>query len=236
MLRTLPLMHELERRARARGFSWQQLAKEIGVDRSTLAHIRSGRDRLSLGALHHIAVAFPTDATVQRLVWDYLLLDVETPKERREREAARSTGAASFARMLTESSIAVLRGFVVDLPQHALSGAGMLLTASTPGVLAAALGYLETELRARGIHALRYASNDAVRSSVLATMLGVPVLLVDRVEHASDAMREVLQRRAEYRKVTVATSVVPAGVSGPALSGLARSLPCVTLEAAPTLG
>lgn len=206
VLRTLPLMHELTRRARALGFSWPELAKEIGLDRTTLAHIRSGKSRISLGTLHRIALWFPNDEAIQRLVWDYLLLDVETRGERTEKERTRSSGAGAHERTLTEPSVTLLRSFVAELPDHAVRGTGLLLASTDTAALSAALGFLEGELRARRVHVLRHPASAKVAAAAIPALVAAPVLLVDRVEHASPSMASVLRGRAAYLKVTVATS------------------------------
>ncbi|MEO6325923.1 MAG: helix-turn-helix transcriptional regulator [Thermoanaerobaculia bacterium] len=199
-------MHELERRARALGFSWLDLAKEIGLGRSQLAHIRSGRDRISLGTLHRIALWFPNDDTIRRLVWEYILHDVETQNERSLREQTRSEDADSFARRLTEPSIAILRAFVADFPSHTVNGSGLFVASPDTYALSAALGFLEAELRARRIHAIRQNACDKIAASAVPALIGTPVLFVERVEHVSASMAEILKSRATYLKVTVATS------------------------------
>lgn len=206
MFRTLPLLHELERRARALGFTWASLAAEVGIDRTTLAHIRSGRGRLSLGTLHRIAVWFPTDAAMQRCVWEYLLHDVETPKERRERDALRAGSAAALLAGLPDATRAQLHAFVTDFAAHALRGDGLLLSGSDTALLSRALGFLEAECPTRGIHVLRRTANTVPSKSVLPALAATPLLLVDRIEFASKAMTEVLRARALYGKVTVVTS------------------------------
>ena len=206
MFRTLPLLNELERRARALGFTWASLAAEVGIDRTTLAHIRSGRGRLSLGTLHRIATWFPADAAMQRLVWDYLLHDVETPKERAAREAVRAVSAAAALEGLPESARSRLRAFVADFPTHALRGGGLLLTGSDSAALSAALAFLETEFPARGVPALRRPANAEPARSSIPFLVATPLLLVDRIEFASRPMSDVLRSRALYGKVIVATT------------------------------
>ncbi|MEO6325686.1 MAG: helix-turn-helix transcriptional regulator [Thermoanaerobaculia bacterium] len=230
-------MHELERRARALGFSWPELAREIGLGRSQLAHIRSGRDRISLGTLHRIALWFPNDEAIRRLVWEYLLHDVETQKERTLRELTRSDDAEAFARRLTEPSVALLRAFVAEFPSHAVSGRGLLVTTTDTFALSAALGFLEAELRARRIHAIRQNACDRIAASAVPALIGTPVLFVERVEHASPSMAEILKSRAAYLKVTVATSAQGDGTDGdPLVQLLALRMSRAPVEVAATEG
>lgn len=206
MFRTLPLLHELERRARALGFTWAALAAEVGIDRTTLAHIRSGRGRLSLGTLHRIAIWFPTDAAIQRSVWEYLLHDVETQKERSAREAIRARSAGALLDSLPEATRATLHAFVADFPTHALRGNGLLLRGNDAAALARALSFFETECPTRGIQVLRRPANTVPAKSSLPALAATPLLLVDRIEFASTAMTDVLHSRALYGKVTVASA------------------------------
>jgi transcriptional regulator with XRE-family HTH domain len=205
-------MRELERRARALGLSWLELARKLGISRTQLAHIRSGRDRFSLGTLHRIADWFPNDKVIQRLVWDYLLHDVETEKERRLREQTLADNGELHAQRLTEPSVALLRAFLADLPRRIMSGTGLLVSSPDTTALSAALGFLEGELRARHIHPIRHAANARLAASAIPTLLAAPVLLVERVEYASPSMAEVLRKRAEFLKVTVATTAENDGV------------------------
>lgn len=216
-------MHELERRARALGFSWLELAREIGLGRTQLAHIRSGRDRISLGTLHRIALWFPNDEAIRRLVWEYLLHDVETQNERSLREKTRSVDAETFARRLTGPSVALLRAFVADFPSHAVSGRGLFVASSNTYALSAALGFLQAELQARRIHAIRQMANAKIAASAVPALIGTPVLFVERVEHASPSMVEVLRCRAAYLKVTVATSARGSGEGEEPLVELLKS-------------
>lgn len=206
MFRTLPLLHELERRARALGFTWASLAAEVGIDRTTLAHIRSGRGRLSLGTLHRIAAWFPTDAAIQRCVWEYLLHDVETQKERSAREALRAGSARVLLDGLPDATREQLQAFVTDFATRALRGDGLLLTGTNPAVLSRALAFVETECPARGIHVLRRAANAVPPRSSLPALAAAPLLLVDRIEFASAAIADVIRTRSLYGKVTVATT------------------------------
>lgn len=206
MFRTIPLLHELERRARALGFTWAALAAEVGIDRTTLAHIRSGRGRLSLGTLHRIAVWFPTDSAVQRCVWEYLLHDVETQKEREKRQALRATGAAGLLASFDPPAREWLGGFVAQFGDYAVRGQSVLLRAPTPRQLASALSFLETELAARGTRVLRLQANAHPTQSLLPSLLATPLLLVERFEFASPPIARVVAERHRYGKVTVATT------------------------------
>ena len=219
MLRTLPLLNELERRARALGFTWASLAAELSLDRTTLAHIRGHRGRLSLGTLHRIAVWFPTDAVIQRYVWEYLLHDVETQRERTARERLRAESATRLLDGVSDTCRDTLRGFVAGFAEYAVRGGGLLLTADDATALSHALSFLEAECQARGIHVLRHAANAVPPKSALPPLAATPLLLLDRVEFASAAMADVLRARVLYGKVTVVTTVAK---EGPAETVVAR--------------
>jgi len=235
--RPLPLITELDRRARALGLSCPQLAERIGLDRSQLSHIRRGRDRISLGTLHLIGLWFPSDATIQRLAWEYIVHDVETPVERRRREQSRSAEAETYAQRLSEDSVAQLRAFVADLPAHALDGAGLLLTSNDTSALSAAVSFLACELHSRRIQAIRQTASARVPSSAGPELVAAQVLLAERVDHASPSMADVLRLRAAYRKLTVGTSVGGDGLYGPhiAASVASRSSSSVVEASSPTI-
>ncbi len=205
MFRTHPLLSELERRARALGFTWAALAAEVGIDRTTLAHIRSGRGRLSLGTLHRIAVWFPTDAAIQRCVWEYLLHDVETVKERAERERLRASSSEALLDALAPPERAWLRAFVRGFADHALRGQSVLLRAQDARCLSGAVRFIETELSARGTRVLRHPANAHPSASLMPTLLVVPLLIVERYEFASAAIGRTVAERCGHGKVTVVT-------------------------------
>lgn len=227
MFRTHPLLHELERRARALGFTWAALAAEVGIDRTTLAHIRSGRGRLSLGTLHRIAVWFPTDAAIQRSVWEYLLHDVETQKERAERAQLQSRSSATLLVALPPATQDWLRAFVADFAGFVIHGRSLLLTGTNTAPLASALSFLESELVARGIHPLRAQPHRARLGSQRAALLAAPLVLVERLEFASAEMKRVITDRCRFGKVTVASSTgapIPSSLAGDALHWLVRTI------------
>lgn len=236
VLRTTPLMHELERRARALGLSSPELARRIGMERTGLAHIRSGRDRISLGALHRIALWFPNDEAIRRLVWSYILHDVETARERLLRERTLSEDADGYAGRLTESSVALLRSFVADFPARVVSGTGLLIVSADASALSASLGFVEAELRARRIHSIRQAASSRIAASAVSALVACPVLLVERVEYASASMAAVLKGRAAYLKLTVATCVADgqgtAAAGSPILQLLGRTTSRVSVDSA----
>jgi transcriptional regulator with XRE-family HTH domain len=198
MFRTLPLMHEIERRSRALGWTWERLARELSMTRSGLAHVRAGRDRLSLTHLHRIAVWFPNDEMMRRLTWEYLLLDVTTAKERREacKEAAPD---------LSPQVIDQLRRYVHEFPSHVIRGTGLFLQSSDTASLAHALGFLEAEFKARAIHALREQASARVLASGVPHLLATPALFIERIEFASPSIAAVLRSRQTAAKVLVAT-------------------------------
>ncbi len=213
MFRTLPLLSELERRARALGFTWAALAAEVGIDRTTLAHIRSGRGRLSLGTLHRIAAWFPTDAAIQRSVWEYLLHDVETQRERTERERLRARSSEVLLARLSDSTQERLHAFVREFAEYAVRGRSVVLRADDSVLLAEAARFLETESSARGLRVLRQRSNEKPSKTLLPALAATPLLLVDRVEFASAEMATLVRDRCRYGKVTVATAETKAPAS-----------------------
>jgi transcriptional regulator with XRE-family HTH domain len=181
------------------------MARELGTDRTTLAHIRSGRDRLSLGLLHRIAAWFPNDDTMRRLVWDYLIFDVETARERETRDRTATSDGERAASTLSSEAVIELRGIIGSFPTRAMNGTSVVLTGCDAPALSASLAYLAAELDARGIRAARDNANSAVSSRRETALLAMPALLVDRTEFASASMASLLERRLALGKVCVVT-------------------------------
>jgi hypothetical protein len=203
MPKVFPLINELERRTRALGSSWEAESRRLGFDRTTLAHVRSGRTRVSLTLLHRIAAAYPTDDQIKRLAWEYLLHDVETLKERHARTATLTSEGGEAARRLGKRSQTALAAFVADFPRHAVDGTGLLLESLDAALLTSGLDFVEAECRIRSIHTIRRRANAKVSVSEMATLSATPLLLVDRSDYVSPAMEVVLANRAAYRKVVV---------------------------------
>ncbi len=198
-------MHELERRARALGWTWEQLARELGMDRTTLAHIRSGRDRVSLATLHKVALWFPNDETLKRLAWEYLLLDVQSVRERRAREQSCSGTSEAYAAQLSTTAREQLQRFVGEFGSHVIRGTGLFLESADALALTASLAFLEAEFSARSIHIVRERGSAKVPASAKRSLIAIPLLLIDRVEFASPSMAQLLAERQQFGKVTVAT-------------------------------
>jgi len=192
----LPLViRELESVARAADWSAAVLGERLGFGRSWLSNLRSGRP-LSTLALSRISTGFGDRPRVRDLVWHYLTVELPHSAE----------GTPSEARLLAQLPPAAqrtLQDYVTHFPFEHLAGRGLLLVSRVPRRLSEAARYLVAANEARGVSVLRLLprAEGADRHSVLATHL----LLVERFDEATPAVRDLVYERLLIHRPVVAT-------------------------------
>jgi transcriptional regulator with XRE-family HTH domain len=139
------LVREVERIARDRGWSRRRLARELGIDATTLSHVRSGRDPISQPLLVQIGMAFGGSPAVQSLILHYLLIEAPPRLVKRRKGAT----AAAFAvvpykvRWRIRRWLAQLDG--TEKPQR-----GLFLTGTDASLLSAAARFAIHEADQQG--------------------------------------------------------------------------------------
>lgn len=199
MRRVSHLVREIDRLARERGWTSVRLAMELGVDRTLLTHVRSGRKPLTLTVLARIAQVFGGSALVRDLL--FLHLAVEIPEE----TAMQQPGPTLTRMALPDTMGRAVRGYIVRFPLAHLAGKSLLLCGAPP-ILAQAVAVLRDALTERGINASVLAASAAMRASEAALFQRVPLLIVERVEFASEATVELLRDRAAHGLPLVLTT------------------------------
>ncbi len=187
------LIRELEKRGRAQGLSVAEIAGTLGIDRTRFIHIRSGAGRLSINSVHEIASRFLEDSTISGLLLGYLALDIEgrhgAPRGRPDLDAAAREVVGTFLR---------------NLPSLLVSGGGIVLLDPSPSRLAKVLAAIEEAVRGRGVSVLRERAAAGLSHDRRGALLAAPIVIVDGVTSLRAPIEEVLRRRAEAARLTLA--------------------------------
>ena len=187
------LIREIEKRGRARGMSVAEIARSLGVDRTRFVHIRSGTGRLSLASVHEVASRFLDDPTIRELLLGYLAFDIEG-----------SRGKLSGRVQLDDTARETASTFVRNLPTLLVAGGGILLVDSSPARTAGVLGVIEDTVRARGVVVHRERASAGLSLDRRHALLSAPLVIVDGVQSLREPIADVLIRRSEAARLTLA--------------------------------
>jgi hypothetical protein len=187
------LIREIERRGRAQGLSVAGIAETLGVDRTRFIHIRSGTGRLSLASVHEIASRYLDDPTVRELLLGYLAFDIEG-----RRSAPRSETHLDDAARETANT------FLRNLPSLLVSGSGILFLDPSPARLAGVLTLIDETARERGVGVLRERAASGLSMDRRRALLAAPLVIVEGIASLRDPVEDVLIRRSEAARLTLA--------------------------------
>jgi hypothetical protein len=187
------LIREIEKRGRARGLSVAEIAETLGVDRTRFIHIRSGTGRLSLTSVHEIASRYPDDTAIRDLLLGYLAFDIDGRH-----------GVAKGETQLDEPARETANTFLRNLPSLLVSGGGILLLDPSPARLAGVFAVIEATVRERGIGVLRERASAGLGLDRRRALLAAPLVIVDGIASLREPVADVLLRRAEAARLTLA--------------------------------
>jgi transcriptional regulator with XRE-family HTH domain len=224
------LIHELERIRRERGWSVAALAQQIGVSAKLFYNMRLGHRPLSLGTLAEIARAFGSDYRIREAVIHYLALEYQTFGREILRDRAGGSRTAELPSSISYHNRWRIVTWIGQLPFGEGVQRGLYLVAAKPDTLSAVSRFLAGAL---GSRALAIAANTRPSASHAAATLAADVLLVDRVDFASEEVVALLSRRLEAHRPIVATSCIDrdAMQDGPLLRTLRAATEIVRLDA-----
>jgi transcriptional regulator with XRE-family HTH domain len=191
MRRVSHLIREVDRLANERRWSSTQLATELGVNRTLLAHIRAGRKPLTLPVLARIAQVFGGKPLVRDLL--FLHLAVEVPDEAASRLAAPSLAACA----LPDAVARAVRGYIASFPLAHVAGRSLLLQGEAD-VLARAAGVLRDAFTTNDVGVMMLVASTPLRASDEVAARRVPALIVERIEFASPSVCGVLGARIAF--------------------------------------
>jgi transcriptional regulator with XRE-family HTH domain len=182
------------------GWTVADLARELGVDESTVLHYRAGRRGLTTRTLARIVVRFGEHRLTRDLVWHYLLTECGEPTE------AEATLAAP--KELPPAVEQALRAYADRFAEESIhAGRGLYVVSDTPGPLSAALHFLRAVFAAKkiGVCAIRADRTPTAAQSRMA--LALPLLIVERIDFACEAVKDLVRRRADLARPMVVTSM-----------------------------
>ncbi|HEX7709188.1 MAG TPA: helix-turn-helix domain-containing protein [Thermoanaerobaculia bacterium] len=184
------------------GWTVADLAKELGVDRSTLLHYRSGRRALTVRMLSRIARRFGDRKLTRDLVWHHLLKDADrdqTPSDER---------SVVLPPLLDLRTARALRAYLDRFADETIhSGRGLFLSAASANQLSDAANYVIAIFTTAKVPVCRLRADRNPAASERRAALAAALLVVERVDFACDATREILRHRADLVRPIIVTSL-----------------------------
>jgi transcriptional regulator with XRE-family HTH domain len=194
------LVREVERIARERGWSRRRLARELGIDATTFSHVRSGRDPISQPLLVQIGVVFGGSSTIRNLILHYVL--IEAPP----RFAARRKGATPGAFSAVPYKVRWrVRRWLAQLNTTESPQRGLYLTGGDAPLLSAAARFAVHEAeQQRTVIVIR--ANDRLDGSHTKAATEARLLVIERVEFASESVARLIHARSDALRPIIVTS------------------------------
>ena len=200
-----PLVRELVRLARERSWSRQELASRLAIHPTLLTHIQSGRRRISVDLLSRIVRAFPEVRTIRDLVLNYLL--VEVPEiEAEEGRLGCIAVKGDVVDELPDGPRDELRSYLGTFLRSFYEGRGVCVSGTDTKLLRSAASYVITECELRHIQALKTDANVKLSATLARAALHASLLVVERVDFASESVTDLLLRRADLVKPSIVTT------------------------------
>jgi transcriptional regulator with XRE-family HTH domain len=194
-------VREVERIARERGWSRRRLARELGIDATTLSHVRSGRDPISQPLLVQIGMAFGGSPAVQSLILHYVL--IEAPPRLVKRRKGATTAAFAVVpykvRWRIRRWLAQLDG--TEKPQR-----GLFLTGADASLLSAAARFAVHEAEQQGRTHILIRASDRLSTTHAKAAIDTSLLVLERVEFASESVAQLIHARSDALRPMIVTS------------------------------
>jgi transcriptional regulator with XRE-family HTH domain len=199
MNRPALLIREVVRLAQERNWTPAVVAERLGVDEETWRHIRAGRSPVSMNLLLAIGRAFGGEPAIQSAIVHYAVIEGQKEHPPKAIRSA-ATDLPHAQRWRIDRWLATLR--TTDPPPRGLflSGPATLLTRGLRTVVASCA--------ARGVRTHTVRGSDQLAGSHARAALEAELLLVERVDFASDAVRKLLDQRADAMRPFVVTSIL----------------------------
>jgi transcriptional regulator with XRE-family HTH domain len=199
------LITELERIRRERRWTVREVARHLGVSPKLFYNMRRGYRPLSVATLSAVARDFGADYRVREAVMHYLALEYPTFG----RDILRTGPSTSE---LPDSISYHNRWRIVTwlgrLPFGEGVQRGLYLSAAKPDALAAVSRFVVSSVERAGLRAVTVAGNARLSASHASAAADASVLVVDRIDFASDAVAAIIAQRVDAHRPTVVTSCV----------------------------
>jgi transcriptional regulator with XRE-family HTH domain len=200
-----PLIRELIRLARERNWSRQELASRLAIHPTLLTHIQSGRRRISIDLLSRIVRAFPEVRTIRDLVLNYLLVEVPEIEEEEGRLGCIAV-REDVADELPNGLRGELRSYLGTFLRSFYEGRGVCISGTDTRLLRSAAAHVIAECELRHIQALRTDANVKLSATLARAALHASLLVVERIDFASESVTDLLLRRADLVKPSIVTT------------------------------
>src|SRR5205085_9277622 len=184
-----------------RGWPHSRLARELGVDRTTLTRVRSGRNPISQPLLVRIGMAFGGSPAIQTLMLHYLLIEAprRIAQQRKGATAPVFVAVPYSVRWRIRRWLAQVGG--TDAPQR-----GLFLTGPNVSLLSAAARFAVDEAKQQGRTHLLLRASDRLTETHAKSAMEVDVLVIERVDFASESVTRLIHARSDALRPMILTS------------------------------
>ena len=201
------LVHELERLARERVWTIAELSERLGISPKSFYNLRLGHSTLSLDTLSRIAVLFGASRTVRELVIHYLR--DEYPSLGRRGRARMAGGSSALSSLIPSHARWRVAAWIAQIPRSDRVRKGLYLHCEDAALLTATARFMQRELERLRCSVVVLDANARLTASHAKTAEEAMVLIVERVDYASESVAAIILRRHEAMRLTVVTSCGP---------------------------
>lgn len=216
-LRPARIITELIAFTRAKGWTVRDLADELKIDETALIRFRSGVRTPSKAVLVKIIDRFGDHRFIRDLVLFHLYSECRNAGE---------VDADPFEDApLPTSTITALRAYVERFAEESThAGRGLYLTSRDPALLTVALRALRRAFERTQVRMCAWRGDQKLNARAVRDALAAPLVLIERIDFASEVVSEVVRRRADLTRPTVVTSLTtPDALADPYLQRVALS-------------
>lgn len=186
-------------RAHEWGWSTEQLARELGIDRTTLVQYASGRRRLTMRTFAAILRKFGDDRMVRHLAIHYATVEFE--------RAPRVEPAAPLGGNVAATE-AIVR-YVDRFADETIHGGRGLFLVGPAASLSEAVRFIKQAFGRSAVRICRLRADRTPAPADVQAALAASLLIVERVDFACAAVADLLAQRANLVRPIVATSMQP---------------------------
>jgi transcriptional regulator with XRE-family HTH domain len=200
-LRPARIITELIAFTRAKGWSVRELARELEVDETALIRFRSGERTPSKAVLVKIVDRFGEHRFVRDLVWFHLYSECRN---------AGASGADPFSEArLPTGALSALRSYIDHFAEESThAGRGLFIVSPDPAALTTALRTLHVAFERTRVRLCLWRGDQKPNARSIRDALAAPVVLIERIDFASEPVADVVRRRADLTRPTVVTSLI----------------------------
>jgi transcriptional regulator with XRE-family HTH domain len=202
------LIPEIERIAKDRRWSIADLATRLGISPKSFYKLRAGDTSLSLDVLARIVREFEAYESVRRLTLAFLAREYHAQGRSGHGRKYVGNGPSALPAAIPYRDRWRITAWAAHVPRTSDIRRGLFLSAGNASLLAAAARHVAAQLQRHGVEPVSIPGNARLSASHAEAALHAPVLIVERIDHASDSVAAVLLRRGDALRALVATSAV----------------------------